>query len=208
MRGFNVSEFRSAVNEKNILRTNRFLMEFTIPLGLLGIDTTSRNMNTVRRLEYWCEVTASPGLNLLAVDGRRYGYGPIEKRPINTTFTELNVTFYDDAKSDAWKFFNNWLRLINYSTLDSANRIAGGYSMDSYEVAYRQEYVTDANLLIYDQNGKLSRTITFREMFPLALSDAELNWNDNNSLLRMNVNLSFLEWHDATDNVASEVVLE
>lgn len=196
--GFNVNNFRSAINEKDVVRTNKFLMEFTIPTGLLQTRRATENIETARRAEYWCEISNSPALNLLTTEGRRYTYGPLEKRPFSTGYNDLQVTFLEDCQSDNFRLINDWFRMINHSTLNSERRY-GNQLMYSYEMNYREDYITDAKLKIYDNKGNIVRSIVFSEMFPINITDTALNWSDVNSILRLNVNFTFLEWYLEND---------
>lgn len=215
VRGFNVGNFRSALNTANeLLRTNKFRMDFFIPPGLIGLPFSGRINDTVRYLEFYCEVTNSPGLNLLTTEGRKYTFGPSQKRPYVTAFNDVTVTFYDDGRSDNFDFFNRWLRLINNSTLakddsgltdgERVSRAAPKHY--PYELSYRQEYITDADLRIFSNDGELSRHIKFRDIFPVGISDTPLNWSDTNSVLRLGVNFNFLEWYEVDPAIAQQQV--
>lgn len=205
--GFNVGSFRSVVLGGNeILRTNKFLMEFTIPQGLFGNQHPNHqyNLEAAQSLEYYCEVTNMPGININAQDVRRYTYGPAYKRPFVTSYGDLPVTFYDDVNSKNFGFFLDWLKLINNSNL-SRSESAGiaNYNNNSeaeaawpYEITYREHYVTDAKLYVFDNVGDISRTLVFRDIFPMSIADVPLSWSDFNSLLRMTVNFTYLEWYE------------
>jgi len=225
-RGFNVSQFRAAIGEDDLLRTNRFLMEFSLPRGLLGTgginaDRTARVTDTVRYLEYYCEALNTPGLNLEVTEGRKYTYGPMQKRPYVTKFNDLNVTFFDDGESKNWQFFLDWIHMINLSPLartdqaisdgEAISNSLGGSPHYPYELSYRREYITDARILVYGLEAgpypghekPPSRIIYIRDLFPIAISDQALNWTDVNSLLRLTVNFTFLEWYDLPKEIIS-----
>ena len=209
--GFNVNQFKGAVNQNDILRTNNFRMEFQTPRGMIGHQT---HYNTLRFMEYWCEISAQPGINFLTTDARKYAFGPMQKRPYVTSFNDLSVTFYDDGYGDNWRFFDDWNRLINNSTLSKDENIidesdrnnAQAESMYPYELSYRDDYITDVMLKVYDNEGTVIKTIKFREMYPLNIADSPLSWADNNSLLRFTVNLTFLEWYEIDPQIARQYV--
>ena len=211
-RGFNLSQFKSTVNHNDILRTNKSLMEFSMPRGLQSPHPDGAgNMESLRYLEYWCEVSQQPGINFLTTDARKFTYGPMQKRPYVTTFNDLAFTFYDDGKGDNWRFFDNWFRLVNNSTLSKEEiSISDGEKTNGiaepvypYEMSYRDDYITDTHLYIYDNEGvDPVKTIKFREMYPLSIADSPLSWADNNSLLRFTVNMHFLEWWEVDPKIA------
>ena len=209
--GFNINQFKTNVNAGDILRTNKFRMEFSLPRGLQApVPGGVGNMETLRYMEYWCEVSQQPGINFLTTDSRKFTYGPVQKRPHVTTFNDIAVTFYDDGFGDNWRYFDNWFRLINNSTLSKEeSSISDGEKTNNYaeelypyEMSYRDDYVTDTQLSIYDLQGNTVKTIKFREMYPLSISDSPLSWSDNNSLLRFTVNMTFLEWWEVDPAVA------
>lgn len=209
VRGFNIQNFRSAVGRKDILRTNKFMLEFGLPPGLNGqtvFGSEAKRLDTLQSLEYWCEIATQPGLNVMTTDGvRKYGWGPVQKRPYNTSFTDLSCTFYDDGKADNWKFFFEWLKLVNASNLSRDERGIqfNKYNAQSdadtypYEISYRDDYITDCTMYIFDNQGEYPvKTIIFREMYPTSIADAPLNWTDTDSLLKLSVNFTYLEWFE------------
>ena len=210
-RGFDVNQFKSIIAEKDVIRTNQFLMSFTVPPGLYNLSgATQQTLSTVRRLEYWCEVSYAPGINITTTAGRKWTYGPAERRPFVTSFNDLIVTFYEDAQSDNFRFINRWMRLINNSTRSfnsstvSAAKTNGNVAQtDAYELSYRKDFVTDTQLHIFNSVGTLARVINFVDLFPIAISDAPLNWSDTNSLLRLTVNFTFVEWFEIEPSEAS-----
>jgi len=211
-RGFDVNQFKSIIAEKDVIRTNQFLMAFNVPPGLYTLsESAQETISTVRRLEYWCEVSYAPGINISTTAGRKWTYGPAERRPFVTSFNDLIVTFYEDAHSDNFRFINRWMRLINNSVRSrgsaltlSAARTSGNISQtDPYEITYRKDYITDTQLHIFNSVGTLARVINFVDLFPIAISDAPLNWSDTNSLLRLTVNFTFVEWFEIEPSEAS-----
>lgn len=210
---FDINEFRSVLDSRNaVLRTNKFKMEFTIPIGLQGGGTSSedstktqRIQDTVRYMEYFAEAANQPGMNLLTYDGRKYTYGPLQKRPYVTGFNDLVVTFYDDTDVKNWQFFLDWLHLINHSVLsrddaaieeEQVNHFPGITRSYPYELNYREFYISDASMLVFDPTGGVRKKIVFRDLYPIAIADTPMNWSDLNSLLRLTVNFTFLDWYE------------
>jgi len=209
MPGFNVSQFRSATLKEDLLRNNRFEMLFQVPFGMIGLG----HNETVRSIRYFCEVINAPGINLVTYEARKWAYGPVEKRPFTTGFNDITATFYEDGTSQNFRFFDQWLRLINYSTISkdetnitngTVNSRQGQSPYSPYEISYREDYITTATLYIYRVDGSLGRAIRFRDMFPVGIADAPLNWADTNSLLRLGVNLHYLEWYEVDPQIAEQ----
>ena len=214
-RGFNVSSFKS--QKVDLLRTNKFLLEFSMPPALRPGKTAFMGQEerdtTLRTLEYWSEAVSQPGMQIATNDGvRKYGWGPIQKRPYTTLYSDLQVTFYEQENALNWRYMKEWMKLINMSNLNiDENYISQGIKNKGvgesypYELSYRNEYITDCRMYIFDHSGKrAAKTIVFREIYPISMPDVPLNWTDNNSLLKMNVTFTFLEWYEERQEVADQ----
>ena len=205
MAGFNINEWRSEISRKDILRTNKFQMIFTSPKGLQNEINTN---DTIRTLEYWGEMGTLPGQLLATHDARRYGYGPNEKRPYVAVFTDLQLSFYSDAEGQIWKFFDSWLRLIvnSYAPLglDIANNqttgvvINNGKTIAPYEISFREDYITDVQIRIFDNTGKIKKIANLREAYPIGMSDIQLSWQDTNTVMRLPITFCFTDWFSTT----------
>jgi hypothetical protein len=207
-RGFNVGVFRAAITERDLLRPNRFLIEFTIPLGLFGIGEFDETVQTVRTLEYWCEGLSIPSFALATYPNLRYGYGAMEKRPFMGQFDTITCAVINDGKAANFNFFYSWINMIHNNNMsqgpfavpntvtavNDANqpRAVGQFP---YELSYKKEYATDVKIRVYDNQGNERKTICLREAFPMMLGEMQLNWADNQSYLRLPVSLTFTDWY-------------
>lgn len=201
-RGFNVSEFRSEIAKKDILRTNRYLVEFFLPTGLVGLEDSEILTQTVRSMEFWVESATIPGTSMVTHDIRRYGYGPLEKRPVAPMFMDCTMTVLSDAQSDNWRFFKRWQQLV--TNFEAREGIVGTQAplrsngnitnAAPYEVAYRTEYVSDVRIIAYDLEGNPAKIVVLREAFPINVGDIAVSWADNNSVMRFPVILSYLDF--------------
>lgn len=186
---FNIEEFKSVIDKNNgILRTNKFLVQFPPPPIL--IDDSSM----FRDLEYFAEQITLPGVNLSAHDVRRYGYGPIEKRPISHSFTDLSVMFILDGNSNIHRLMHKWISAI--SPFDMRDGIAQN-NAGPYLLNYRNEYITDLNITVFNEQGDDTESIKLiiREAFPMAIADGQFNWSEFNNHARMTVQFSFIDWY-------------
>lgn len=199
MRGFNIQSFKSAIGPKDILRTNKFLMQFFLPPGLSNDPRLQEYMETTRYLEYWCEASNLPGYGVTTHDVRRFTYGPFEKRPFAPQFTDITVGFYSDGNGDIWRLMTRWLELVmNKDARQGINTQSGrSYNIvyPAYELSYREEYVTDIKLIVFNQMGDPVKIVNFREAFPIIIPDVPLNWSDTNSVLRLQVVFTFVDWY-------------
>lgn len=191
---FSVDEFRSEVFARGgPLRTNKFLVTFSPPQALIGITPEA----TARSVEYWCESVLFPGFLLGTHDVRRYTYGPVEKRPWTPSFTQLQCMFVNDSKSDIWNYFNTWMQAIFPHELQNGinSTVPGDAARRVYELDYKQRYTTDINIIVFSNDGKPSVSFVAREAFPAQMPDVQLNWNEQNNILRFPVLFDYVDWY-------------
>lgn len=208
-RGFNIGIFRSALNDRdNVLRPNLALVEFTIPLGLFGIDNFQRNVNTVQTMEYWCEGATLPEFIVVAHQAARYGYGAQEKRPFLPAFQDATFMFIGDGEDNNFRFFYQWINIITNADMRdgpiatptdvaalSSNFQPKPVGMAPYELSYPIEYKTDVRIILYDVKGQPQRVVNLREAFPIMIGQIQTHWSDNNSYIRQPISFSFTDWY-------------
>lgn len=188
---FDITQFKAEFSARGgPMRTNRFQMTFPTPLTMLGAGNTAIN----RSLEFWCDSVSFTGFLIGTHDVRRWTYGPVEKRPNLPNFTQLQCTFINDAENEVWMFFNNWMQsIMPHNAVDGINTQQSGGMV--YELAYKQQYATDLNIILYNEMEEVSTRLVCREAFPSQLPDVPLNWSDINGVFRFQVIFDFLDWH-------------
>ena len=202
MAGFSIEEFKAVVNSNDgFAKPNRFFVSFTQPLGIAG--QTVRN-----NVEYYCEATNLPGAMLHLGETRRYTYGPSEKRPFGVHFNPIQMLIMADGNGRLWEFFNDWMNYIMPHAIGGGTHvpvpgeIAGSGTAYPYELAYKQDYVTDIMITHLHEKGKPTARTICRDCFPSQVSDISLSWADNNNIARFQVQMEYLEWTNIS-NVAS-----
>jgi hypothetical protein len=197
MAGFNISNFISHVNANGLMRNNKFLVRIPYPIGFDGIASLKE---TSRYMELWCDSTSLPGININTADVKRYGYGPVEKMGVTAGFNNVTLTFMSDNKALVHSFFYNWTKLI--SNHDARNGdfnkqsglVGGGMvSARPYEIAYKNDYVSNIEITVFNEGSKEIMTLTLRDAFPVAVGDIQLNWADTNDFVRIPVSLTFTD---------------
>ena len=184
-----IEEFKSVVNAgTGLLKTNRF--KLVIPGAANMLDQAEVN----RTLEFRCEAATYPGFMLTNSDVRRWGYGPVEKRPFGPNFTQLQCLFQNDTESTVWTFFHNWMsKILNHDVRSGIRSTANGAT--PYTLSYKEEYSTDIHLFVYDEAGKEKLHLVCREAFPSQIVDLPLSWGDNNNLFKFQVGFEFVDWY-------------
>ena len=192
---FNIQDFASEINKKNgLMRPNKFSLTMAPPTCFKSGD------ENFRTLEFWCESTTLPGNMIAAYDYKRYGYGPIEKRPHQSMFQPLQTIFNSDGKGEYIKFFNDWLQYIYpHNWYTSFNQPSPLNLSSMYEVNYKQDYITDIYINVYSPSGG-DPTLQYiiKEAFPIQVMDTSLSWNSNENMT-FQVNFEYIDWIEQKD---------
>lgn len=193
---FNIKNFIANINKDGVLQTNRFEVFITPPLVLQNVVIDGVNTReTSSLLNFRAENVKIPGIGLMMSDVNRYGVGPMQKMPYNSAFTSNAITFISDGKNSIHKFFYTWMTAIFDSTGSfQRNEDTKINSAASYTTEYKDYYTTDVTVKVYDVKGNLIQEIVMYRAFPEALNDINLNWNDNNNLMKVTVSFSFRDW--------------
>lgn len=218
--GFNISNFKSIISEKGVLSPNKFLFRCSLPIVLQNevfLDNKSIK-STHRYLEYWCESTTVPGIGYASYEVRRYGYGGVEKRPIQSQYNDVNCTFYSDGKGDNWTFFRKWSsgiiqnngsRGVNVPhATGSRSEMGRMQQLNSYqyEISYKQDYVTDIEIIQFDNTGKAVKTIILRDAFPILVGEYSTSWADTNNIVKFPVLFTFTDWYLANEDITNTII--
>lgn len=199
MPGFNVEVFKSEISKRNgIMRNNRFLMTFVPPtVSVLAMTEGQDTASIGRSMEYWCEAVALPGYQLVSGDVRRWTYGPHEKRPFGPNVVPLQTLFLSDGNGDMFKFFHSWMNNIipHYVSTSFDAPQDGSPKMYPYEIRYKNEYVTDIHIYVYDESGKEKLHYVIKEAFPSHVIDIPMAWEATNSHMKFQVTFDYLDWY-------------
>jgi hypothetical protein len=195
---FEISKFRTEIDTGGVLRTNRFIVEFTVPQDYGG--TTQAEMLSLR-----CESVQWPGVSFMTLDTPpRAGYGATELIPYAPIFEDITLSFIVDKKSKIHEYFFKWMnRIVNLQSEGQTNFKGSEQKKPAYEVGYKNDYSTNINITMYRETGSGSNdramTATLYKAFPKALPGFELNWGSENEVLRLNVQFAytdyFIEYH-------------
>lgn len=195
---FNISNFRSSVNNKGVLKSNKYIVQFTAPIYLIG-RYPSTELMSLR-----CETVSIPGFDFLSADGPpRMGYGAIEKHPYVPGFGGMSLTFLMDSKSMIYKFFYDWtMSIVNFDGRGGKNYRNNDRIWQAYEVGYKDNYKTDLKISVYDGSKKEgSSSVAGNEIlsieafsaFPLGLPSIPLAW-ESSELIRLTVPFSYTDF--------------
>lgn len=147
----------------------------------------------VRNLAFLCESTNLPGVALATSEIRRYGYGPLEKKPYAPIFVDTNFTFFVDASGLVQTFFYKWMNGI--VKFDEVHFGKHGYDyIHPFEVNYKHRYATDIIITTVDESNRDIINVRLRDAFPIFMGDISLGWNDTDTISRLPVAITYYNW--------------
>lgn len=211
---FNINELAAEVSRTGVMKNNKFLVEFPMPLSLRNTTGFAQLADTNRVLSLYCEGANLPGIALLMEEVRRYGYGPNEKKPYAPIFSDVNLTFRGDSYGTVWTFMNAWMKCgVHYQSRGDWNT-ASGPIRDQHpnEVGYKYDpknnegYATDVTIRVFNDIGTEMIQIVLLEAFPIFVGDIPFNWGARSDYVRIPVTLSFFDWYNVlvpTNNVGN-----
>lgn len=196
---YNISEFRSNISRHGILPTNKFLTVMTAPINInlssfSAIADTFNTLAAERMIYLRTDQVRIPGMSVMASDNKRYGMGVNQKMAHNAQFTDIGMSFIADREGTIYRYFYSWLnQIIDF------NGTANYSGVPSYTVGYKDDYVTDIYIYVFDQSGTIAKTVTIMDAFPTSINEINLDWNSNNTAMKINVNFTYRDW--MVDNV-------
>lgn len=181
---FDVNKFKAALNGNGgVARPAHFAVTMGTPKVLTGLS------NTTKQLGFFCEATELPGLSLETSVAHRHGYGASEKMPFNAQFDDLPMSFIGDSGGAIWGFFAEWSRqIIGFGAGGT------GWNDSQYEIAYKDDYVTDINIFTYDVTGKKVIQVTLMDAYPILLGKPQLAWSASHEYMRIPIQLTYVDW--------------
>ena len=189
--GFDIEEFKSAIGTRGVLPTNLFLVTMT-PFSSEINTAMNRETLDPRSLSFFCMKTSLPGIDLALETNKPLGTGPVENFPHTAIFTDIELQFIGDAQGQILSFFHNWLNtIVNFDD----RRASGKF----YRVAYKDSYVCNINITVFDHQSDKILEYRLLDAFPYRINQIDMDWNNTNSMMNIGVNFQYKTW--ATDRI-------
>lgn len=184
---FNIEHFRSHIKDWGYLDTNRFEVQMTSPYILRSHNASGE---IGRLLKNRVESLIAPGISLITTDVPRYGVGTTQKYPITAQFNDISFNVLSDGYGIVWDYFHQWARhTFEFCGLDQRT-----YTSARYNAFYKDDYSTDMYIIIYDKFGQIQQRIHLHNAYPTMVRDMQFDWNTQNDLLKMLVNITYKEY--------------
>lgn len=180
------NNFLSEFREKSFARTNLFEVVIQPPLIMRGEKMFDN-------LHLYAESANIPGLMFATSETRRYGTGPIEKKPYAPIFNDISVSFLVDGQGDLYKFFYTWMNRIVSSDQFVNGNAAHPNGLAPFEVEYKDDYKCQMMISTFDEagNGVLSSQLV--DAIPIAISDTPFSWGDTDQVMKLQVTFTYFQ---------------
>jgi hypothetical protein len=175
---------------KGFTRPAYFYVEIAPPYMMRDESETARN------LTFLCESANLPGVSLATSEIRRYGYGPVERKPYAPIFVDTTMTFFADASGIVQKFFYKWMNgIVKFDELPFGpiGQI-GAYPLAPFEVNYKDQYKADILITTVDEANNDIVNVRFRDAYPIFMGDINLGWGDTDSISRLPITFTYFNW--------------
>jgi hypothetical protein len=211
---FNVGEFKGHLENRGVLRPNKFMVQVPIPAGMTNANVSGREevVAVGKDFSFFAEAVSLPGVGLLTDETLRYGYGPLEKKPYVAAFTDVRMVVRADKDGKIFDFLHAWQRLCYDYELRSTIGTVGGILPSQYpfEATYKADYAVDVTIVLYNEVGGAVTSVILREAFPSMIADVPLDWAASPELVKFTVILTYHDWYSAAvplvhkDNLPAE----
>lgn len=188
----NIRDFNVAMSRTGLLRDNRFEVAIPRPAGLLGIPGMQR---VAQDTVISCEAAVLPGMKVHEDNVRRYGYGPIEKKPVGAVFTDAEFIFRCGDDGAIYDFLHSWQQIcVNYDQRDGIETatIPGQWPG---ELAYKADYAVDITITAYSQIGAPATITVLRDAWPIFVADVSVAWAAKGGYVRVPATFTYFDWY-------------
>lgn len=188
---FSLDKFTGALQNSNSLaRANRYVVSIDAPQWA---QQNSAYTDDAKQLVFFCDAINIPGATINAVDHRRLGLGPLDRRPGQILPAEITASFMLDQNGRNLNFFQEWVNSV--FEIDPRTVLNEGQNGALFgEVHYHDYYATTMRISTYDVSANEITEITAYEVWPFVLGDVTLGWAQNDEFARVQVNFQVRSW--------------
>lgn len=165
-----INDFKSSFNQ-DLARTSRFDVNIPVPLTLIPYVSSAKN------LTYRCEAAQLPGRTFATTEQKTYG--PIEKYPYLTTFTDIDLSFIVDDDMNQKVLFDAWMNYIN--------------PQYNNNFRFKSDYATVITVNQYDVTNQKTYSVNLYDAYPISMNQLDLNWGTDGNH-KLNVTFAYTYW--------------
>jgi hypothetical protein len=177
---FNAGEFRAQMQGDGA-RPNLFEVQMVFPTF---VNPGAAN----RKLSFMCKTASLPG----SVQGvvPVYYFGRESKLKGNKTYPEWTLSILNDEDFAIRNAFEMWMNGMNRAVTNVSDKWAGnalGYS-------------TQALVNQYSKTGEILKTYVFEGIFPVDVSQIDVDWGSNDTIEEFSVTMAYQYWTSTSKN--------
>lgn len=187
----------AGIRRFGIQKTNLAYLTFDLPnilKAVPGITSSQILLLTTSR----ADVFSVPNINFATSEIKRYGIGPLEKKPYLPIFNDITVDFIADNNGDIHKFFYMWMNgIINFLDLprEGGRRDQFGLSQkDPFTIEFKDDYSIPLTIRTFSDFQKQLVEVVLEGAYPISIGEIQYNWNDESQLVRFPVTFTFTHW--------------
>ena len=144
---------------------------------------------------YRADAFAQPGVSMATTEIKRYGIGPIERKPYLPIFTDQQFSFINDSDGLIHKYFYLWMNgIVGFDELPRGNSSKDLFGKLPYEVEYKDQYKTQIEIYVYNEVQNKCGVLQLHNAYPIFLGDVQRGWGDTNQLVRFPVTFTYSHW--------------
>lgn len=177
---FNIYEFRSQLQGDGA-RPNLFDVQLTFP-------TFINPGAAARKTTFMCKSASLPGSSVGQVPLQYFGREV--KLAGNRTFPEWTIQILNDEDFAVRNGFEKWLAGINSHVSN----------MRAQWAANSLGYTTDATVKQYGKKGDTLKTYKFVGLFPVDVSQIDLDWGANDTIEEYSVTFAYQYWQSVASD--------
>ena len=190
---FNLNSFMGQLQEVNSLaQSSKYTLEIKPPKWAQGSDTPSK-------LIFFCDSVNMGGGSAIPGEFKVQGIGPFDRRPSQYIAPDITAQIMLDSNGGNLAFFQEWMNnIININASSGEQTEVNGAAFG--EVYYRDNYLSELTITMYDVAGNPTITYKAYEAWPTVLGDVQLGWNSTDEIARLQVNFSIRYWTSSAND--------
>ena len=178
-----------------VAHTNKFQVLINTPFGSSSQETEGITLR--------CDAVTMPGrtMNTTPVNER---YGPATQMVDGWTFEDVTCSFLADTSFKVRDFFSTW----HYNMYDAQEPFLRGGRAPKFNMRFYDDYVSDVEIYLLDNNGKATYGVKLVEAFPKTIGANEFNMATTNELQKISVTFAYRYWIEKINNDVGDDVDE
>jgi len=128
------------------------------------------------------------------------GSGPLYKIPYDKIFEPITATFYVDIEYNSRRFFIDWINSID---LPTEQKQSNGNHYQFYN-----NYIGGMYIYQLDQNQLPSHLIYLEEMYPTAVGEIVLGYENGDQIATFTVTFTYRNWKEKSVNRLASTLID